>query len=95
MLDWIPNGVDVDRFHKPDTLIERDLGTYIYASSPDRGLERVLDYWPQICEMTRAAGREPKLKIFYGWDNIDRIIASGAAHARCFSSSGPSHREDR
>ena len=81
VLDWIPNGVDVDRFHKPDTLIERDLGTYIYASSPDRGLERVLDYWPQICEMTRAAGREPKLKIFYGWDNIDRIIASGAAHA--------------
>ncbi len=77
-----PNGVDIERFVKADDdLSERDLGTYIYASSPDRGLERLLHFWPEIFRMTKEAGHEPKLKIYYGWDNIDMIIAAGSPNA--------------
>lgn len=77
-----PNGVDIERFKKDESdLSVRDQGTYIYASSPDRGLERLLHFWPEIYRITKEAGHDPKLKIYYGWNNIDMIIAANSLQA--------------
>jgi glycosyltransferase involved in cell wall biosynthesis len=65
---WVPNekvmittnGVD------PKLMItgENDPYTVIYASSPDRGLDTLLDYWPEITEVHPKA----RLKVFYGFN---------------------------
>lgn len=60
----IGNGIDPDRFAGSE---ERD-NAVIYSSSPDRGLEQVLTYWPKIREKTGA-----ELRIFYGWDTWDKM----------------------
>ena len=49
-------------------------GKMIYASSPDRGLPRLLDLWPTIASAVKNA----QLDIFYGWEAIDKIIESGS-----------------
>lgn len=59
------NGLDPARFEGLDE--ERILTRVAYASSPDRGLEQVLGYWPRIREIEPEA----ELHIFYGWDNFD------------------------
>lgn len=41
----------------------------VYLSSPDRGLERVLVFWPLI----RKHIPEATLHIYYGWENYDRL----------------------
>jgi glycosyltransferase involved in cell wall biosynthesis len=66
----LPNGVNLDRF---DLEVEREPFKVIYTSSPDRGLIHLLDMWPQIL----ATEPEAELHIFYGWDNIDRLIEMG------------------
>jgi glycosyltransferase involved in cell wall biosynthesis/tetratricopeptide (TPR) repeat protein len=58
------NGIDPERF---DVDEERVLTRVAYASSPDRGLEQALGYWPRIREISPEA----ELHIFYGWDNYD------------------------
>ncbi len=45
----------------------------VYASSPDRGLMRLLDLWPKIVE----SEPEAELHVAYGWQNFDKMIASG------------------
>lgn len=40
---------------------------FIWPSSPDRGLDLVLDWWPQVREQWPDA----ELHIFYGWDTVD------------------------
>ena len=43
---------------------------FVWCSSPDRGLEELLDMWPLIKkEMPKA-----HLKIFYGWDYFDTSL---------------------
>jgi glycosyltransferase involved in cell wall biosynthesis/tetratricopeptide (TPR) repeat protein len=59
------NGIDPARFEGLDE--ERILTRVAYASSPDRGLEQALGYWPRIREIEPEA----TLEIFYGWDNFD------------------------
>ncbi len=74
----IPNGFDRDVFcHSESDSMARDPNRMVYASSPDRGLERLLDLWPEIKKQMPNAW----LEIFYGWDTIDAIINDGAAHA--------------
>lgn len=41
----------------------------IYSSSPDRGLDVLLELWPEI----RARVPEAELHVYYGWDVFDRI----------------------
>jgi glycosyltransferase involved in cell wall biosynthesis/tetratricopeptide (TPR) repeat protein len=43
---------------------KRQPGKVIYNSSPDRGLERLLEMWPRL----RAAAPHAELHIFYGFD---------------------------
>src|SRR2546422_7586801 len=52
----------------------------VYASSADRGLLRLLALWPEI----RRAEPGAELKIAYGWDTIDRMIATGARNMEGF-----------
>jgi glycosyltransferase involved in cell wall biosynthesis len=59
---WITsNGIDPDHFKKAE---KREKKTLIYASSPDRGLERVLDAWPDIIK----AEPDAKLEVYYGFN---------------------------
>ena len=60
----VGNGIDAGRF---DGETERE-NAVIYSSSPDRGLEQVLAYWPDIRAKTGA-----ELRIFYGWETWDRM----------------------
>lgn len=74
----ITNGFDRDLFvHTDADAQRRDPNRMVYASSPDRGLERLLDLWPEIKKGMPGAW----LEIFYGWTTIDAIINDGAAHA--------------
>lgn len=71
------NGFDRDLFLF-DEDAERNYGKVVYASSPDRGLPRLLDLWPRMQE---AVDRPIQLDIYYGWESIDAIIAIGGVRA--------------
>ena len=43
---------------------DNDANTVIYASSPDRGLDTLLSYWPEVVK----ARPDAKLKVFYGFN---------------------------
>lgn len=72
----VGNGIDPERFRGPAP--EREPHRFIYTSSPDRGLEQALTYWPHIREKLPEA----ELHIFYGWDNYDRMGGDGAYKAK-------------
>lgn len=55
----VGNGIDTTRF----TEVEKNPYKFIYTSSANRGLEHVLDMWPDI----RKKWKEAELHIFYGW----------------------------
>jgi len=59
--------------------IERDPYKMIYCSSPDRGLENLLEIY------ARAKEYEPRLNlhVFYGFDNFDTVI-NGTDHRKAF-----------
>ncbi len=64
----IGNGIDTERF---ETITEEKIpNRFIWCSSPDRGLEQVLDLWP----MLRKELPDATLKIFYGWDYYDHAL---------------------
>lgn len=69
-LDYVPNGIDLSRFQN---LPEKVPYRCVYASSPDRGLDRLLHIWPQIL----ATEPQAELHIAYGWDTIDKMILNG------------------
>jgi glycosyltransferase involved in cell wall biosynthesis len=59
---WLTtNGIDIDHFSNDRT---NEPHRVIYASSPDRGLERVLDAWPKIKESVPEA----ELDVYYGFN---------------------------
>lgn len=64
--DYVPNGVNLDRF-APNQ--RREPMQVVYASSPDRGLERLLRLWPDIVKAEPGA----QLKIAYGWQTFDKM----------------------
>lgn len=68
--DYVPNGIDLSRF---DPEVKKVYGRCVYASSPDRGLERLLKMWPAIKGQETA----PELHVGYGFQNIDKRIAAG------------------
>lgn len=66
------NGIDLARFAETP---ERDPFRCIYSSSPDRGLEALLDIWPGIKR------REPRatLSVYYGfetWESMAEVARS-------------------
>ena len=64
----IPNGIDIDRFIGE---IERNPKKVIYSSSPDRGLDYILEHvWPRVLKVEPEA----ELHIYYGWNNFDKFM---------------------
>jgi glycosyltransferase involved in cell wall biosynthesis len=64
----IGNGVDPERFLDEVT---RDPYKVIYSSSPDRGLDIILeDIWPRVVAKVPQA----KLHIYYGWESYDKFL---------------------
>jgi glycosyltransferase involved in cell wall biosynthesis len=67
-IEVIPNGVEEAVFNavKSNQLSHRNLKRFIYASSYDRGLEKILKYcWPYI----RKRVPDAELHCFYGMEN--------------------------
>jgi glycosyltransferase involved in cell wall biosynthesis len=52
--------------------VERHANRFIYASSPDRGLDTLLEIFPLIREVLPDA----ELHVYYGFDNWDKFIAN-------------------
>lgn len=50
----INNGIDTSMFEVTNT-IPKVKNRFIYSSCPERGLERLLELWPQICEKLENA----------------------------------------
>ncbi len=66
---WRPfaNGIDPEQFPLWDPEL-RDPHKVIYASSPDRGLETLLEVWPAV----RNAVDDATLDIYYDWGMVKR-----------------------
>lgn len=66
-----PNGVDLNRFvGLPEKKADAP-PTFIYSSSPDRGLHHLLNMWPMITESLKDySTREPVLHVCYGIENF-------------------------
>jgi len=65
----ISNGIELT-CSEEEAAADRSLDRMVYASSADRGLDVLLDLWPEIKENRPAA----ELHIYYGWDAINRIL---------------------
>jgi glycosyltransferase involved in cell wall biosynthesis len=68
---WVTrNGIDLSRFEgaQRDNIV-RDPHKCIWSSSPDRGLDVLLECWPRI----RAAVPDATLHVMYGFERIERI----------------------
>ena len=66
----IGNGVDLSRFGKK---VKRNSKRVIYSSSPDRGLDIVLEHiWPKVLKAVPDA----ELHVYYGWNTVDKFIAN-------------------
>lgn len=53
--------------------VERQKGRVIYASSYDRGLEKLLKDWPKV----KQAVPHAELHIYYGWNTYDKFVELG------------------
>jgi len=62
----VGNGIDADRFTET---VDRNVHKFVYTSSPDRGLEQALNYWPKIREQLPDA----EFHVMYGWENFDKM----------------------
>lgn len=71
-------GDAIDTEHFKEITEKRIPNRFIWCSSPDRGLEQVLNLWPMIKRHLPDA----ELKIFYGWDyfNHATVIPEYAAY---------------
>lgn len=69
-VSYVPNGIDLDRF---DPTIRKVPLRCVYASSPDRGLDVLLDVWPKIIGDEKGA----ELHIAYGFHTMDKMIEMG------------------
>jgi glycosyltransferase involved in cell wall biosynthesis len=60
------NGIDPNLFMREPV---REGCRAIYSSSPDRGLDRLLDYWPKVREIRPDA----ELDVYYGFDTWTKM----------------------
>ena len=63
------NGIDTKLFTGP---IVKEGCKVVYSSSPDRGLDKLLDWWPKIREMQPDA----ELHVYYGFDTWERMAVA-------------------
>jgi len=79
----IRNGITVsgigdptdDRYPDADAPFEKRKPRCVYSSSADRGLDIMLELWPQIRERVPDA----ELHVFYGFDVLDRVAIANPA----------------
>lgn len=64
----IGDGIDTSRYAQLTE--ERKRFRFLWCSSPDRGLEELLNLWPLLKEKMPEA----ELKIFYGWEYFDQTL---------------------
>lgn len=74
-LNVIHNGFEWEKFISDGR--SRRVGKIIYASSPDRGLPRLLELWPAIAQKVPDAN----LHVFYGWEGINAMIEAETPNA--------------
>ena len=65
------NGINIDDFKAPPDVV-RNPHRMIYGSSYNRGLEHILDIWPDI----RKEVPDATLDIYYGWNNMLELARS-------------------
>lgn len=79
---WLTsNGVKVDLVRELEArgdVPERNPLKLIYASSPDRGLVVLLDIFKRAKELVPGL----ELHVFYGMDNIEKLLAQGSGWAK-------------
>lgn len=66
------NGIDIDRFEPNMSWAElrkKKKPSFVYSSSPDRGLDVMLDVWPAIREMRGDA----ELHVYYGFLTMRKL----------------------
>jgi hypothetical protein len=73
------NGIDVSRFENEVPKVGNRL---IYASSPERGLERLLDLFPLI----RAAVPDAELHVYHGFKTWMAMAKNRNAEAEVLGS---------
>jgi len=61
------NGIEPERFADLDWVKKGP--SFVYSSSPDRGLDILLDTWPSIREFCPEAA----LRVFYGFENMRKL----------------------
>lgn len=71
------NTAVADGVMKPEFALARDPHRIMWASSPDRGLLRLLKIFKRLREWIPDAS----LYVAYGWDNIDKLVAMGPQFA--------------
>ena len=65
------NGIEPSMFSPELGMPWKSTGKVVYSSSPDRGLNRLLDYWPDILKMEPSA----RLHVYYGFDTWKKMAA--------------------
>lgn len=78
-IEVIPNFLLPEHF-RGEGAPERQPHHFIYASSPDRGLVRLLKIWPRI----RKAFPDATLDIFYGWEGSMKLGLGTPAWTKLF-----------
>ena len=71
------NGIDPALFNSPAQTFSRNPHRAIYSSSPDRGLDTLLDCWPIV----RRSVPNAELHVYYGFDNWEKGAASFGGNA--------------
>ena len=66
------NGIKADDFIGLDS-VPREKHRVIYASSYNRGLEQLLEMWPDVIKEVPDA----TLHVYYGWNTYDAFVKSG------------------
>lgn len=66
---YTANGIDPDDFIEEDGKHERNMHQVCYMSSQVRGLDTLLDIWPEVLQAVPDA----KLKVCYGWEGYDNM----------------------
>lgn len=74
-LACIPNGIDLSRFEGWQD-VKKQRHKFIWSSSPDRGLDVVVNFWPAI----RKKFPNAELHVFYGWHSIKKILEMQPDH---------------
>lgn len=72
----VPNGIGRHDYDgNPDLSFDERAPRVVYSSSPDRGLEHLLQMWPQIHRLCEERGVEPELVIAYGFTSTYEAAA--------------------